>query len=231
MEQQEIIFTPAQQNKNIIRLAFAQALAGANAVVFYATGAIVGDAIAPSKTLATLPLSIFVIGMAACILPLGNLAKRKGRKTVFAVGTAAGVVTGLLASLAVVQQAFWLFCLAAFIGGIYAAVALTFRFAATDGVAKQKRPQALSLVMGGGVAAGVIGPMLVTGTMNLLPEHLFAFTFLAQAAVAALAALVLAGVKTLVPAASSSRGGRPLALIIRQPGLPARCLVVPSLIW
>ena len=35
----------AVQNKNIFRLAAAQALAGANSVVFYATGAIVGNAI------------------------------------------------------------------------------------------------------------------------------------------------------------------------------------------
>ncbi|BBW21695.1 hypothetical protein STN0717ENT53_20300 [Enterobacter kobei] len=36
----------ADQKNNIIRLSAAQALAGANSVVFYATGAIVGNAIA-----------------------------------------------------------------------------------------------------------------------------------------------------------------------------------------
>ena len=44
----------AAQNKNIIRLAAAQALAGANSVVFYATGAIVGNTLAPSPSLATI---------------------------------------------------------------------------------------------------------------------------------------------------------------------------------
>ena len=44
----------AAQNNNIIRLAVAQALAGANSVVFYATGAIVGNTIAPSPSLAIL---------------------------------------------------------------------------------------------------------------------------------------------------------------------------------
>ncbi len=51
-----------------------------------------------------------------------------------------------------------------------------------------RRARALSLVMGGGVAAGIIGPMLVTGTMHLWPAHTFAVTFLAQALVAVLAA-------------------------------------------
>jgi len=42
-------------NADVLRLAVAQALAGANAAVIYATGAIVGNALAPSQALATLP--------------------------------------------------------------------------------------------------------------------------------------------------------------------------------
>ncbi|HBQ1984756.1 TPA: MFS transporter [Klebsiella pneumoniae] len=208
----------AVQNKNILRLAAAQALAGANSVVFYATGAIVGNAIAPSPSLATLPITLFVLGMAASILLFGALARKRGRKAAFMAGTGAGVVTGLAAALAVVLGSFLLFCFAAMLGGAYAAVALSFRFAATDGVAPERRARALSLVMGGGVAAGIIGPMLVTGTMHLWPTHTFAFTFLAQALVAALAAILLAGVTSAEPAASSVRGGRPLREIVRQPG-------------
>ncbi len=140
----------ADQKNNIIRLSAAQALAGANSVVFYATGAIVGNAIAPASSLATLPITMFVLGMAACILPLGSLARKNGRKTAFMVGTGAGVITGLTAALAVFIGSFLLFCIAAFLGGAYAAVALSFRFAATDGVTPERRARALSLVMGGG---------------------------------------------------------------------------------
>ena len=174
----------ADQKNNIIRLSAAQALAGANSVVFYATGAIVGNAIAPDSSLATLPITMFVLGMAACILPLGPLARKEGRKAAFMVGTTAGVITGLTAALAVIVGSFLLFCIAAFLGGAYAAVALSFRFAATDGVTPERRARALSLVMGGGVIAGVVGPMLVSGTMHLWPPHTFAVTFIAQALVA-----------------------------------------------
>lgn len=208
----------AVQNKNIFRLAAAQALAGANSVVFYATGAIVGNAIAPNPSLATLPITLFVLGMAASILPFGALARTRGRKAAFRLGTGAGMVTGLAAALAVVLNSFLLFCLAAMLGGAYAAVALSFRFAATDGVAPARRARALSLVMGGGVAAGIIGPMLVTGTMHLWPAHTFAVTFLAQALVAVLAAFLLRGVTPAEPTAASVRGGRPLREIVRQPG-------------
>lgn len=205
------------QRRNIRRLAAAQALAGANSVVFYATGAIVGNALAPSPVLATLPISILVVGMAACIFPASVLARQHGRRAAFLAGTAAGGLAGLLATAAVLAGAFWLFCLAAFFGGAYAAVVLSFRFAAADGVAPAARPRALSLVMAGGIAAGVIGPQLVTWTMHWWLPHMFAATFLVQAAMAALTAVVLAGVRLPRPTAAEKAGGRPLAVIARQP--------------
>ena len=205
------------QRGNIIRLTLAQALAGANSVVVYATGAIVGHTLAPDKTLATLPISIFVVGMAACILPAGAIARRHGRRAAFLAGTGCGVLVGLLAAAAVVLGSFWLFCLATFFGGAYAAVVLSFRFAATDGVDAPLRARALSFVMGGGVVAGIIGPQLVTYTMHLWPPYMFAATFLVQAAVAVISAIVLLGVRLPMPTAAEVAGGRPLGVIARQP--------------
>ena len=204
-------------NADVTRLAIAQALAGANAAVFYATGAIVGDVLAPSKALSTLPISVFVVGMAVCTLPAGAIARRHGRRAAFLVGTAAGVLAGLFAMLAVLQGVFWLYCLSAFLGGGYGAVVLSFRFAAADCVAPERRPRAMSLVMAGGVFAGVIGPQLVTHTMDLWPPYMFAATHLAQAGVAALSALVLAGVRIPMPSREEIAGGRPLGEIARQP--------------
>ena len=207
----------SEQRGNIVRLTVAQALAGANSVVVYATGAIIGHLLAPNKALATLPISIFVVGMAACILPAGAIARRHGRRAAFLAGTGCGVLTGLLAAVAVVLGSFWLFCLATFFGGAYAAVVLSFRFAAADGVDPSRRARALSFVMGGGVVAGVVGPQLVTHTMYLWPAHMFAATFVAQAVVAALSALVLLGVRLPMPSAAEVAGGRPLGVIARQP--------------
>jgi MFS family permease len=214
-------FVPAIPSRdargNVLRLAVAQALAGANSTVLYATGAIVGETLAPNKLLATLPITVFVVGMAACTLPAGAIARRYGRRTAFLAGTACGVLAGLLAALAVMLGSFWLFSAGAFFGGAYAAVVLSFRFAAADGVPPERRARALSAVMAGGVFAGVIGPQLVTFTMNLWPPHLFAATFLAQAAVAAVSAFVLLGVRLPMPTAREIAGGRAIGVIARQP--------------
>jgi MFS family permease len=202
---------------NVLRLAVAQALAGANSTALYATGAIIGNTLAPSRALATLPISIFVVGMAACTLPAGAIAHRHGRRAAFLAGTGCGVLTGLVAALAVVLGSFWLFCAATFLGGAYAAVVLSFRFAAADCVPAERRPRALSAVMAGGVAAGIVGPQLVTFTMNLWLPYMFAATFLAQAAVAAASAVILAGIRLPRATAAEIAGGGPLGAIARQP--------------
>lgn len=153
----------------------------------------------PSKALTTLPISIFVVGMAVATLPAGALARHHGRRAASLVGTGAGVLAGLLAMVAAIEGMFWLYCLSSFVGGAYGAVVLSFRFAAADCVTPERQPRAMSLVMAGGVFAGVIGPQLVNHTMDLWPPYLFAATHLGQAAVAALSALVLAGVHVPMP--------------------------------
>ncbi|MDK9696515.1 MAG: MFS transporter [Siculibacillus sp.] len=208
---------PPHATSNVVRLAVAQALAGANAVVVYATGAIVGNTLAPDGTLATLPISLFVVGMAASILPAGIIARRYGRRAAFLFGTACGILVGLMSAVAIVLGSFWLYCSAMIFGGAYAAVVLTFRFAAADCVPPSGRARAMSTVMAGGVAAGVLGPQLVTATMNLSQPYLFAATYLAQAAVAAVSASVLVGVRLPTPSREEIAGGRPLGIIARQP--------------
>ena len=212
---------------NVLRLAVAQALAGANASVIFATGAIIGSTLAPDPAWATVPISVFVVGMAAGTLPTGWLARRYGRRVAFMAGGGAGVLAGLVAAGALLAQSFALFCLATLCGGFYASVVQSFRFAAADGASTAFRPKALSWVMAGGVFAGVIGPQLVTWTMDLWAPNLFVVSYLAQAGVALLAMGVLSGVDLPRPARAAP-AGRPLAEIVRQPRflIAALCGVV-----
>ena len=202
---------------NVLRLAIAQALAGANASVIFATGSIIGAQLAPDMSLATVPLSVFVLGIAAGTLPTGHIARRYGRRVSFQIGAGFGILTGLIAALATLIGSFPLFCLATLCGGLYASVVQSFRFAAADGVSEDFRPRALSWVMAGGVFAGVIGPQLVTWTMTLWAPYIFAASYLAQAGVALLALLVLSGVDLPRPKLVAHDNIRPLPVIARQP--------------
>lgn len=207
----------ARARANVFRLASAQALAGANSAVIFATGSIIGATLAPSLALATLPLSIFVIGLATGTLPTGAISRRYGRRVAFIIGSTCGALCGLLAAFAIVTNSFTLFCAATFLGGLYGSVAHSYRFAASDGASAEYRPKAISWVMAGGVFAGVLGPQLVEWTMGYWPQYLFAASFGAQAIVALVAMVVLSGVDAPPPPPAELAAGRPLIEIIRQP--------------
>ena len=193
----------------ILLLAIAQALAGANAGAIFASAGILGHMLGDDPALATLPVSVFVIGMASGTLPAGWLARRYGRRAAFIAGTAAGVLTGLIGALAIGIGSFPLYCVATLAGGWYQSVVLTFRFAVADGVPAESRPRAVSFVMAGGVFSGVIGPQLVSLTMDAVPGFLFLASYLAQAGVALVNMLLLATVDLPAPAKATA-SGRPL---------------------
>ncbi|MGA7938991.1 MAG: MFS transporter [Bradyrhizobium sp.] len=209
---------------NVIRLAAAQALTGANSAVIFATGSIVGAALAPSVSLATVPLSMYVLGLAAGTLPTGMISRAYGRRVAFIAGTACGACTGLLAAFAILRGSFVLFCCATFLGGLYGSVSQSYRFAAADGANAAFRPKAVSWVMAGGVFAGVLGPQLVQWTMDVWSPYLFAFSFVVQAAVALVAMAILSGVDAPKPAPADLHQGRPLFEIARQPRFIAAAL-------
>lgn len=209
---------------NVVRLAAAQALTGANSAVIFATGSIVGATLAPDMSLATVPLSMYVVGLAAGTLPTGAISRRFGRRWAFVIGTGLGTLTGLIGSFAILHASFALFCLATFLGGLYGSVAQSYRFAAADGASAAYRPKAVSWVMAGGVFAGVLGPQLVQWTMDIWSPYLFAFSFLVQAAVALVAMGIVAGVDMPKPAPADLHGGRPLLTIVTQPRFIAAAL-------
>src|ERR1700730_12918616 len=90
----------ARARSNVMRLAAAQALTGANSAVIFATGSIIGATLAPSMSLATVPLSMYVVGIAAGTLPTGAISRAYGRRVAFVIGTGCGMLNGLLRGFA-----------------------------------------------------------------------------------------------------------------------------------
>lgn len=213
----------ALARRNVLLLAIASALAGANASVVFATGAIVGSMLAPDPAYATFPVSMFVVGMASGTLPNGWISRHYGRRAGMMTGTFMGMLIGFFAMLAVVYESFPLYCLATFFGGTYASVAQSYRFAAADTASDSFKPRAISWVMAGGVFAGVLGPQLVNMTMNM-SVHLFAASYAAQIVVAIVAMFVVSRVDIPKPKLGAGHSGRPLGEIIAQPKFIAAAL-------
>jgi MFS family permease len=161
---------------------------------------------------------MLVFGMWLGTLPVGALARTYGRRFALQVGSFFGILSGIVSCGAVLQGSFPLFLFGTFLGGLYAAAHQSYRFAAADTASEAFRPKAVSWVLFGGVFAAVLGPQIVILTKDWWPPYLFAATYLAQSALAAMAAGVLTLVK--VPRLANGRygeGGRPLATFLRMP--------------
>src|SRR5882757_3687816 len=206
----------ARRNASV--LAVSQALAGGNSTVLVATASIVGTMLAPDKGLATLPISIYVLGIWLGTLPLGALARHFGRRNALQIGTACGVLTGLICCVAVLQGSFLIFNIGALFSGFYAAAHNSYRFAAADTASEAFRPKAVSWVLVGGIFAGIVGAQLVIFTKELWPPYLFAASYIGQAVLALVAGGVLMLVNIPKPPPRSAVGdGRPLLEIAREP--------------
>nr|WP_306266049.1 MFS transporter [Pararhizobium sp. IMCC3301] len=214
--------TPAADDhlarRNVLVLASAQALAGAGAPIAISLGGIVGFyLLGTDKTLATLPVTAFVVGTALATLPAGVLAKRFGRRKGLMTGSLIGICGGLLAAYGIFLSFFWLFCLGVLLAGTNSAFVQQYRFAAADTASESFRPKAISWVMAGGVLAGIIGPQTAALTRDLLAPTLFAGAFVGLSALAALSWVVLSFLKfPPVVKRQVIAGGRPLPEIMRQ---------------
>jgi MFS family permease len=198
-------------------LACAQALGGANPAIVVSLGGLVGQALAEDKSLATLPVSVFNLGLAAGTIPAALMMQRFGRRNGYVLGASIGILAGCASAFAIVDASFWLFCLATFVGGFYSAYVQSYRFAATDAASPGFKARAISWVMVGGLAGAFIGPQVANLARDLVPNSLFAGSFLGQATLALISIAVVAFLRPVPVVAASRDGGRPLGEIVRQP--------------
>ncbi|SEE25768.1 Predicted arabinose efflux permease, MFS family [Rhizobiales bacterium GAS191] len=206
-------------------LAAAAALAGANASVVVATSGLVGRVLTGEMKLATVPVLTFVVGTAVSAFPAAFSMRRFGRRNGFAGGALFGVLAGVLGAVAIIHGSFLLFCIATFSCGAYQAFVVQYRFAAADTATPAYRPRVIALALGGGLAAAFVGPQLVIQTQDMWAPYLFAATYVAQAAFAAIAFFVLLLLRA-PPLHEWPRGkGRPIGEILSDRRLVAAMLL------
>ncbi len=208
--------------RNAFVLAAAQALCGAAAPVTISTGGLAGAwLLLDDKSLATLPVTGYTVGVALGALPAASLMRAVGRRYGFMSGACFTAVGGLVAMLALFQSSFVLFAFALMIIGLGGAFTQQYRFAATDGASRGDQSKAIAIVLAGGIFAAVIGPQTVRYTEGLFLPVEFAGAFLGVIALAVLGMLALSFLA--IPDAPSEihpadvMPARPLSAIVTQP--------------
>lgn len=158
-------------------LALGQALNLTVAVLMVTVAALAGGQLAPEAKWATLPYGVQFAAVLACSYPVSALMRRVGRRPVFLGSALLLIVAGGVGLMALQARAFSALVLAHALVGAYVACANFFRFAAVDGLEENARAQALAWVVGGGVLAALLGPLLAQALRQVPGFEEFAWVY------------------------------------------------------
>jgi MFS family permease len=206
-----------KQNRNVALLCATQALLFTNNTILISINGLAGFALAEDKSLATLPVTAYVVGAALTTIPVSQLMRRIGRVNGFSIGTLIGILGALICGFAVYSHSFWTLCAGTLVMGIYNASGQYYRFAAADVASIDFKSKAISLVMAGGLVGGILGPQTSKMTKDILPaEFLGSYLALIGFCIVALTLQRMMSIPRLT-AAEQKDQGRPLSEIARQP--------------
>src|SRR3954470_19006962 len=101
---------PNSTKRNVGLLAACQAMLFTNNSTLIAINGLAGLALAPVPSLATLPVTCWVVGGAIATMPASQYMRRIGRQPGLIRGAAVGIIGALICASAVWQASFWLLC-------------------------------------------------------------------------------------------------------------------------
>ena len=168
-------------NKNLLILTLSQIFSFTAAPVTVFLSGIIGSQISPVKSLATLPMSISVVGIAIGAIIATKVMSLIGRKYGFIIASMGNMLTSILAAYSIMTQNFILFCFANFFLGIGMAFTHQYRFAAAESVEKNKAPKAISIILFGGIISAFLGPSLANYAKDIFSNNLYVGSYLALA--------------------------------------------------
>ena len=168
-------------NKNLWLLILSQIFAFTAAPVTVFLSGIIGSQFSPVKSLATMPMSLSIVGVAISTIFAAKIMSIIGRKAGFIYASIGSSLSSLLAAYSIINQSFFLFSLACFLLGTGLAFGHQYRFAAVETVKKDMAPKAISIILLAGIASAFIGPNVANHTKETIAEHLYAGSYIALA--------------------------------------------------
>ena len=209
----------AMWNRNLVLLLLSQFIAVSGSVLIVTIGGLVGAALSPDPALATLPLSIMVVGTALATVFAAMLMRRSGRRIGFVVGAVIAAGAGFLAAYALYVDSFAYFCVGVGLYGVNNAFVQQYRFAAAESVVPAVASRAISLVLLGAIGGAFCGPLLATVGQYFIESHVYMGSMLAIGALHAMAIMLLLCLKEPVTVAGTLAQSteRALSTIVLQP--------------
>ncbi|MEZ8723179.1 MFS transporter [Vibrio pomeroyi] len=205
-------------NRNVWLLSLCQALLMTGNILLISVIGLIGKQIAPSVSMITLPVALQFLGLMAATIPASLISGKLGRKRGFSIGNVVGITGASLATYALSQQHFYLFCFATFLLGIGIGFGTLYRFAAIEVCDENARHRAISISMAGGVLAAVLGPNLAIMSQQWSQDGLYIGAFASLIGLNILALLILQTIQfPKVSFNSQAPKADPLSVIVKAP--------------
>lgn len=147
--------------RNLSILLICQLISATGAIALVTLGGIIGSGLTDKQALATLPVTIMVISLAATTVPATILMGSVGRRLGYTLASLSAAVAALLAAYAISITSFPLFIVAAAVFGINMAFTQQYRYAAVESVEEQHASRAISIVLIGSIGGAFAGSELV----------------------------------------------------------------------
>ena len=192
--------------RNVGVLVLAQAILGAQMPMIFTVGGLAGQSLASNVCLATLPISLIVLGSMLTATPLSAFMQRFGRRAGFMLGAMGGATGGAIGAYGLYLGSFPVFLLGSFLTGIYMSAQGFYRFAAADTASDSFKPKAISYVMAGGLLSAIIGPQLVKVTSESMVVP-FLGTYLTVIALNVVGAFLFVGLDIPKPKPANAEDG------------------------
>ncbi|MDZ7769372.1 MAG: MFS transporter [Woeseiaceae bacterium] len=205
--------------RNLSILFVCQLISATGTFVLITLGGIIGSTLSANKALATLPVSLMVVSVAATTIPAALLMRRIGRKAGFALASLSAALSMVLATYALFTASFPWFVAAAAAFGINLAFTQQYRYAAAESVAPVYTGRAISLVLLGAIGGAIVGPELIARGEVLIDGKTYAGTLAGLAVLFVVQSILLLFLGPLrgEDGTQITAAGRPLREIVTQP--------------
>ena len=160
-------------NKNFIVICLSSTIATFPPMAVVLLGGIITSQIMLQDSLATLPMTLMIIGIAISAPIASRFMSIWGRQKGFLFSSILSSFALILCSFAIYQQNFYIFALGNLLIGSSQAFIHQYRFAASESVSKEYIPRSISIILLLGIISALLSSNFAEYFKDYFPENLF----------------------------------------------------------
>ena len=160
-------------NKNFIVICLSSTIAAFPPMAVVLLGGIITSQIMLKDSLATLPMTLMIIGIAISAPIASRFMSIWGRQKGFLFSSVLSCFALILCSIAIYSQNFFIFAIGNFLIGSSQAFIHQYRFAASESVKKEFIPRSISIILLLGIISALLSSNFAEYFKDFFPNNLF----------------------------------------------------------